>query len=232
MKKVEVFNESGQDIGWIGKNQKWWFDEDHPNSFELFDIDTFYEKNYFKSDHVSYIVTKKYVNHVINYYKKITNKNLNSVLEAGCGGGWFTKEFLNRNIDIFALEGSICGYDSSISKGISTEIIKRHDLRLPINLEKRFDMVCCTEVAEHIETPFSATLIKTLVDHSDIIWFSFEPPGTNSAHYHHCNEQPEKFWVNIFDFYDYGYIKVPQNVIADCEYRASHIFYNRKKITI
>jgi hypothetical protein len=34
MKKVQVFNESGKDIGWIGSNQKWWFDETHPDSFE------------------------------------------------------------------------------------------------------------------------------------------------------------------------------------------------------
>lgn len=226
--KTKLIYENGVHVGWIPNNQKWWFDVNHPDSFELFDLDGLYSKEYFDVDHVNQSAVNNYYNYVNEYYTKITGKKLKSVFEAGCAGGWFTKKFLDNQIDIIAIEGSKCGFDASIQKGVNIENIILHDLRNEINLNRKFDIVCCTEVAEHIETPFSSQLIKTLVTHSDLIWFSFEEPGTNEAHYHHSNEQPEKFWVNLFDFYDYDYIKIPENVIQSVEHRGSHLFYNKQ----
>jgi hypothetical protein len=232
MKKVQAFDEQGTDVGYLDNNQKWWFDSEYPNSFELFDLDSFYSEHYFKEDHVTPHVVANYVELVQSTYRRITHSDLSSVLEAGCAGGWFTKSFLDQGIDIFAIEGSKCGYDSTIKRGVPQTRIIHHDLRREINLGRKFDIVCCTEVAEHIEPPFSSQLVKTLAHHSDLIWFSFEPPGTNDAHLHHCNEQPEKFWVNLFDFYNYGYSLLPREVSDSCAGRGTHIFYNRDVFTL
>jgi hypothetical protein len=232
MKKIEIFNKDGYDTGWIGNNQRWWFDETHPDSFEIFDLDSFYSDVYFKNDHVSATAVDNYLYYIKQYYKQITGNNLHSLLEAGCAGGWFTKKFIESGIDIVALEGSKCGIEASLNRGIPSNLIIHHDLRKEIKLDRKFDIACCTEVAEHIEPPFSSQLVKTLTDHSDIIWFSFEEPGTNSAHYHHCNEQPAKFWINLFDFYGYGCLEVPTEVNLKCEWRAKYIFYNKNVITI
>jgi hypothetical protein len=231
MKKIEIFK-NGEDNGYLGSNDNWWFDKNHADSFELFDLDGFYSEDYFKEDHIKGDMVCNYVNTIKNYYCDITKKELKSVLEAGCAGGWFTKEFINNNIDVIALEGSLCGYNACLKKGISTSNIIKHDLRNEINLNKKFDICCCTEVAEHIETPFSSQLVLTLIKHSDLVWFSFEEPGTNENHYHHCNEQPEKFWVNIFDFYGYDYIKIPKEIYDTFSGRGTHLFYNKNKITI
>lgn len=227
MKKIEIFK-NGEDSGYIKNNQNWWFDSSHPDSFELFDLDGFYSEKYFISDHVNENQVNNFYNSITEIYKKITGNDLKSVFEAGAGGGWFTKKLIDKGVDIIAIEGSKSGYEKSLHKGISPENIKHHDLRKPINMHKKFDICCCTEVAEHIETPFSSQLILTLITHSDLVWFSFEPPGTNDAHYHHCNEQPEKFWKNIFDFYGYSMIRIPNHISDNFSSRGTHIFYNRK----
>lgn len=225
MKTINVYN-NGVDSGWIGSNQRWWFDPNHPDSFELFDLDGFYPEQYFASDHVDQDSIKKYVYYVTSTYESMIGRPPSSILEVGAGGGWFTKAFIESGYDILALEGTTSGYNRCIDRGIPPSIILKHDLRKQFDAGRRFDIVLCTEVAEHIETPFSSQLIKTLADHSDFIWFSFEQPDTNSAHYHHCNEQPEKFWVNLFDFYGYGFIPLDKKVQDACAHRGTHIFYN------
>lgn len=232
MKKVQIFNENGEDTGYLGNNQAWWFDPNYVNSFDLFDLDSFYDEHYFKEDHVSQHIVRNYVELVRAVYRDVTQSELGSVLEAGCAGGWFTKGFLDSNVEIFAIEGSKCGYDSTIKRGIPSSNIVHHDLRRDINLGRKFDIVCCTEVAEHVETPFSSQLIKTLTQHSNLVWFSFEAPGTNDAHLHHCNEQPEKFWINLFEFYNYGCYRLPGEITHRCEGRGSHLFFNRDVFNI
>jgi len=231
MKKIEIFK-NGEDTGYLGNNQKWWFDESFKDSYEIFDLDGFYSEIYFSHDHVNEDHVDNYFLHISNYVKNITGNELSSVMEAGCAGGWFTKKFQDEGIDIIAIEGSKCGVDATIKKGVDKNKIMHHDLRKDFNLNRKFDIVCCTEVAEHIETPFSSQLVYNLIKHSDLIWFSTENPGGNEAHYHHCNEQPNKFWINIFDFFDYGFIEIPNNLNYSTANRGSHIFYNRKKYKI
>lgn len=227
--RKDLFDESGKDLGYIESHRcsKWWFDPNYKDSFEIFELDGFYENNYFKNDHVGGGGIKKYVEYVKSYYTQLTQQPLKSVLEAGCAGGWFTKEFLDQGIEVLALEGSQSGIDYTLRRGVPSQNVLLHDLRRELKLDKKYDVVCCTEVAEHIEPPFSSQLIKTLTDYSDVIWFSFEAPETNMAHYHHCNEQPEKFWVNIFDFYGFQGHKLPDNVYHECEARATHVFFKR-----
>lgn len=227
MRKKNIF-ENGVDKGYLKDNQSWWFDLNHPDSFEIFDLDGFYSETYFDKDHVPQNIVDNYFNSIKTYYNQFSNKDIKSVLEVGSAGGWFTKKFIDNSIDIIAIEGSKCGYDSSLKKNINPSILIRHDLRREINLNRKFDIAICTEVAEHIEIPFSSQLVKTLITHSDLVWFSFEEPGTNEAHYHHCNEQPEKFWVNLFDFYDFGYKKIPKNIVDSVSHRGTHIFYNKQ----
>ena len=186
----------------------WWFESNQEHSFCVYDIDSFYQADYFKRDHVSEKVVKGYCDYVLDYGKAFLCKDIKTILELGCGSGWFTLEFLKRGIDIFAVEGTSVGYQKALERGIPSERLLQHDLRLPLNLKKSFDMVLCTEVAEHIEPPFSSQLIFNIISHSKLVWFSFESPETNEAHYHHPNEQPEIFWRNLFNFYDYDFLKL------------------------
>lgn len=222
--KVRVFDSAGTDVGYLRDHQGWWFDPRFPHAFELFDIDSFYEANYFKDDHVTPAVVAKYADAVLAYGAQLLGGPITSMLEAGCGGGWFTKEFLDRGVDLVAIEGTHAGIARTLQRGVPEARLLRHDLRRPLRLNRRFQMAVCTEVAEHLECPFAGQLVQTLVDHSDVIWFSFEAPGTNEAHYHHTNEQPPKFWVNLFKFHDYTGIALPEALCAELEGRGRYIF--------
>jgi SAM-dependent methyltransferase len=226
---VNVWSQSGVDTGFLpNQSQNWWFDLSFPHSFEMFDLDTFYEDNYFKTDHVSQAIARIYVDSVLRLGELFHKCPITSVLEAGCGGGWFTKEFLDRGIDVTAVEGTLAGLAQTTRKGVPADRLLRHDLRLPLKLGRRYQLAVCTEVAEHIECPFAGQLVKSLVDHADVIWFSFEPPGTNDAHYHHCNEQPPKFWLNLFKFHGYNAIEIPDALVQKLAGRGKYIFFNAR----
>jgi SAM-dependent methyltransferase len=201
--EVRVLDEQGDDRGYLKQRQNWWFDPAFPHSFELFDLDAFYEEPYYASDHVGPDTVRAYVDAVLHYGERLRGRPVRSVLECGCAGGWFTEEFLRRGIDVFAVEGSSAGVQRTRARGVPAKNVQQHDLRRPLQLERRFDIAVCTEVAEHIECPFSGQLVQNLVSHSDVVWFSFEPPDTNEAKYHHSNEQPAMFWINLFRFYGY-----------------------------
>jgi SAM-dependent methyltransferase len=223
--KVTVF-EGNKDSGWLGANQNWWFDQSFPHSYSVFDLNSFYEENYFKQDHVPPQVVKRYVNHVLDYARRFLGREVRSVLELGCGGGWFTEEFIKRGVEIFAVEGTRVGHERALKRGVPPNVLLRHDLRNPLSLNRTFDIVVCTEVAEHIECPFSSQLVHNIVSHGRLVWFSFEEPNTNEAHYHHCNEQPEKFWVNLFRFNGFEPFRLPEDVTRACEARGDFIFYS------
>lgn len=234
MKYNEVYTPDGQDNGWL-KKQNFWFDPDHENGFNIVDLDSIYPEKYFEVDHVKPETIDNYCNLIQKYYENISDEGLPiyNLIEFGSAGGWFLKEFIDRQIKSYGLEGSIAGYQACIKRGIPITNIDIMDFRHSFAAEKgpahhRYSIALCTEVAEHIEPPFSATLVKSLCDASDLVWFSFEPPNTNPAHIHHPNEMPAKFWINLFDFYGYGCYMLPDWVFDQTEGRGRMIFYNKE----
>ena len=223
---------SGEDQGYLSDKYSdfWWFHSSNPHAFSIFDLDSLYTGSYF-DDHVSPTTAALYVRWVALYFGLISSTSLRSVVEFGSAGGHFLYPLYLAGYDVIGVEGSRDGYHTILhQKKIPAEYVRRHDLRLPLNLNRRFDIALCTEVAEHIEPPFSSQLIFTLVQHSDVIWFSFQPPPSlhpNRNHVHHSNEMPLVFWSNLFAFYGYSHISLPKNVITDCGHKAGFIFYNR-----
>jgi SAM-dependent methyltransferase len=228
MRKHEVYKNGVYD-GDIGNNFYWWFDRQFPESFEIFDLDSFYPSAYFRDDHVSPVVAKNFAMALSGVYQQLTHTRLTSVLEMGCAGGWFTKELINCGLDVIATEGAKAGVDAALRRGVPSDRVIVHDLRRRLSLNRKFDIACCTEVAEHIEPPFSSLLVESLTNHADLIWFSYQRPGPDTASFHHPNEQPEKFWVNLFDFYGYGSAPIPEIFAQLLRDRARNVFYKREK---
>jgi len=228
MRHTEVY-QKGEDNGWLTK-QNFWFDPEHEHGFQIQDLNGLYPERYFETDHVKPETIENYCRVVPEFYEKITGNQLTSLIEVGTAGGWFGKKFRERGILSKGVEGSNAGFLKSRDVGEYANMIL-WDLRLPFPKTNEFcannQIALCTEVAEHIEPPFSATLIKSLCDASDLVWFSFEAPNTNEAHVHHCNEMPAKFWINLFEFYGYGAYKLPDWVYDQCEGRGMYIFYNK-----
>ena len=233
LKQVQVYKE-GKDIGALGMvNPLWWFDPKVDGSFSMFDLDSFYTADYFIGDHISPVDSAKYVKAVLAVGEVLLKRSVQSVLELGSGGGWFTKAFLDAGVDILGVEGSKVGYEKCLLHGIPPRNLIRRDLRRPF-VSHASDIAVCSEVAEHIEPPFASQLVQNLANHSNLVWFSSyntEDFGPHQAHYHHCNEQPAVFWKNLFSFYGFDMVPLPPSIVSAAADRGKFLFYSSKAFT-
>lgn len=115
-----------------------------------------------------------------------------SILDVGCGTGVSLQYFLQKNIDAIGVENSRL----AIRKSAVGEKIIRHNLKKELNLKKKFDLVWCFEVIEHIHPRFEAIFLNTLVLHSDRVIISAARPGQGG--HGHFNEQLPEYWVKRF----------------------------------
>ncbi len=119
----------------------------------------------------------------------LTTFSPESVLDVGCGTGASLKYLRAKGVDAFGIEASKAGIAAS---GVS-EFIARRDLRKPIDLKRRFDLVWCFEVAEHLHAKYADVFLDTLTRHGNLIVMSAAPPGQGGEG--HFNEQPQKYWI-------------------------------------
>jgi SAM-dependent methyltransferase len=122
-----------------------------------------------------------------------------SVLDVGCATGTWLAEWESRGVtDIYGLDGgSVAGSALQIAPGK----FQSKDLRKPFSLGRRFDLVQCLEVAEHLEEQYADSFIESLVGHADTILFSAAIPGQTGNH--HVNEQWPSYWVAKFAKHGY-----------------------------
>src|SRR6185295_2140887 len=113
-----------------------------------------------------------------------------SVLDVGCGLGHFLKVFIDSGInDVTGVEGPWLDNSKLV---IDNELIQIKDLEEPFDLERKFDIALCLEVAEHISEHAAEQFIKTLTVHSDVIIFSAAIPEQGGQN--HINEQWIEYW--------------------------------------
>jgi 2-polyprenyl-3-methyl-5-hydroxy-6-metoxy-1,4-benzoquinol methylase len=115
-----------------------------------------------------------------------------TVVDVGCGTGSTLRQFVEAGIAAVGVEAS----RAAIRASEHPELIRRHDLRRPLDLGRRFDLVWCFEVAEHIHPSHVEAFVDNLCRHSDIITLSAAPPGQGGEG--HFNEQPQSYWVSMF----------------------------------
>lgn len=123
-----------------------------------------------------------------------------SVIDIGCGIGTFLIMFEKRGVsDILGIDGEWVNPDKLY---ISKEKFKVADLSKPLILNRKFDLVLCLEVAEHIEEDCADELIDSLIGCGDIIVFS--AAVKNQRGQNHLNEQPHHYWQK--KFLDRGFV--------------------------
>lgn len=130
----------------------------------------------------------------------ILNKyNPNTIVDFGCGSGAFLSVFLDLGIsEILGLEGEWILQAKPLHPRVP---IKIHDLETEIDLERRFDLAICLEVAEHLPIEYAKTLVKSLVNASERILFSAAIPGQNGTN--HVNLQFPEYWAELFREHEY-----------------------------
>src|SRR5688500_2797076 len=94
----------------------------------------------------------------------------NSVLDVGCGTGTWLTIFRQHGVrDVVGIDGP---YVDKAKLVITDDQFIALDLNRGFNLHRRFDVLLCLEVAEHLPDSASNSLIDSLCCHSDTIVFS------------------------------------------------------------
>jgi SAM-dependent methyltransferase len=115
--------------------------------------------------------------------------DVKSVLDVGCGRGAWLRTWSEYCVDVTGVDGEYVDSDDLlIEKGRFVP----HDLRQPFNLGKRFSLVQCLEVAEHLPEGYAEQLVASLCRHGDVVLFSAAVPGQGGEN--HINEQPYAYW--------------------------------------
>ena len=132
-----------------------------------------------------------------------------SALDLGSGSGAWIQE-LNR-LGVSETKGvDISRYANPLE--MQNERLEFFDIRKKLELNRKYDIVFCLEVAEHLEKIYADVLIENLIRHSDIIVFSAAQPGQGGLN--HINEQPLFYWIEKFNKYNYGAFDIIRPLIA------------------
>lgn len=122
------------------------------------------------------------------------------VLDVGCGLGTWAQVFKENGADVLGLDWD--GVDRNLLVLDKKEFIPT-DLEKGFQLQQKFDLIICLEVAEHLSPESSKTFINALIEHSDLIIFSAAIP--NQGGDNHVNEQPFDYWVKLFQHHGYHF---------------------------
>jgi len=123
------------------------------------------------------------------------DKVVSSLLDVGCGTGTWLRAAKELDIpDVYGIEGVDVPEEQMHVPKMN---IYRQDLSQSWDLHRRFDVVLCLEVAEHLDAVYAPVLLDALVRHSDLIFFSAACPKQGGQH--HVNGQWPVYWQQLFN---------------------------------
>lgn len=127
-----------------------------------------------------------------------------SVIDVGCGTGEWLSVFKEQGVeDIWGVDGS---YLPQKLLKIPEERFIPFDLKQPVHMDRKFDLVVSLEVAEHLPSECAETLVGSLTELGLVVLFSAAIPYQGGEN--HPNEQWPEYWAKRFR--DKGY------VVIDC----------------
>ena len=120
----------------------------------------------------------------------------NQVIDIGCGIGDYVHWFNQNGLNAFGIEGSAVA-----AKYMVTRSFMIWDMRLPFTSDfinfKKYQVLICFEVVEHIEEEFINDFIDNLIMLSDTILISAASPGQKG--HGHVNCRKRKYWIDLFE---------------------------------
>ncbi len=126
--------------------------------------------------------------------------NVKSILDVGCGQGAWLSVWKKMGVrSIFGIDGPHVNLNSLLidkKKFISANLSKTYP-----KINKKFDLISCLEVAEHLPHNQSAKFIKFLTMHSSYVLFSAAQIGQGGEN--HINERNLSYWAKIFKSNDF-----------------------------
>lgn len=155
-----------------------------------------------------------------------------SILDVGCGAGAWLAAYLECGAaDVVGVDGH---YVQPGQLLFDPARFRATDVSRPFHLGRRFDLVQCLEVAEHLDPAASVALVDNLVAHAPIVVFSAAPPGQGGEH--HINERPYGYWRDLFAERGYELFDFLRPKIRYCDgvehwYRYNMLVFVKRDVT-
>jgi SAM-dependent methyltransferase len=128
-----------------------------------------------------------------------------TVMDVGCGTGAMMMELRNRHCKVKGLEYAEAALKICQDRGLDVTRFDIENDRLDPALEKAFDLVVSTEVAEHLPASIADAYVDLLAALSDRVIFTAATPGQGGTD--HVNEQPNEYWTDKFAARGFTYDK-------------------------
>ena len=121
--------------------------------------------------------------------------NAHRYADVGAGGGALAAELQRRGAQVQLCEHAFVGRLLAGAAGLSC---RRLDLNSspPSRLDGPFDVVCCFEVAEHLDERLGDRLVAYLSQLAPTIVFTAAHPGQGGRG--HVNERAQAYWIERF----------------------------------
>ena len=161
---------------------------------------------------------------VVPLLLKVTDAT--SVVDVGCGvGTWLTVLARHGVSTRLGLDGD---YVTPGMLMIAPDEFRSMDLTAPTSVDRRFDLVLCLEVGEHLPSDKAGQLVRFLTSLGPVVCFSAAIPGQGGTG--HVNERWPDYWAELFEQQGYRQIDVIRSSIWDddrvaVEYAQNMILY-------
>jgi 2-polyprenyl-3-methyl-5-hydroxy-6-metoxy-1,4-benzoquinol methylase len=126
----------------------------------------------------------------------IADFNPKTALDAGCALGYLVESLRKGGVEAFGVdisEYAINLTDNSIKDYCYIGDISR---AFPEGLDKKFDVITCIEVLEHLNEKAGKNAIQNICGHTDIVIFSSSPEDFEGDA--HDNVQKIEYWAKLF----------------------------------
>jgi hypothetical protein len=153
-----------------------------------------------------------------------------SVIDIGCGRGAWLRAFHENGINrIKGLDGYYVDQSELL---IDRSCFQAVDLSIPFEIEEKYDLAICLEVAEHLSSMNSRNLVRSLTDAAPLVLFSAAIPRQKGTG--HINEQWPSYWKELFAEQSYERLDPIRRLIlqdgrVDWWYRQNIFLYASQK---
>jgi SAM-dependent methyltransferase len=117
-----------------------------------------------------------------------------SVIDVGCGTGEWLAVFISHGVaDVWGVDGP---WVQTSGLHFPADRFQVYELRNPLRLARRFDLVVSLEVAEHLPAASAGTFVDSLTRLGPVVLFSAAIPHQRGTGHH--NEQWPAYWSALF----------------------------------
>jgi len=124
-----------------------------------------------------------------------THFNFRTVVDLGCGDGYFLAALQAVGCEVLGLERSAAGLAGCAERGVpAVRFDIRRDELPPVG---HGELCLCFEVAEHLPAAYAPRLVELVTQIAPQAVFTAATPGQGGVG--HFNEQAHEYWLALFE---------------------------------